>query len=288
MPTQRIICGDCRDVLPTLAANSVKVGFTSCMYNLGKDYGPGSPRDDRPRTEYLAEQNAVAAAVRRVLREDGHFFLNVGGNSKHPWRSVEVALEWGKHLTLQQPPLTWVKSIALDGSSLPKHLRVEMHERQVGHFQSINSEFYLNPTTELVWHFSPAGRSKIDRLRVGVPYVWADQPARFGHHRTAHCRGSAINIPDDELCAGTGIHRPYKTTQSRADRDYHPAPFPVSLAVFFLRLAGCQPGDLVIDPFCGTGATALAAQQLGLDAVGIDINPTFCAVAERRLAEAAG
>jgi site-specific DNA-methyltransferase (adenine-specific) len=42
----------------------------------------------------------------------------------------------------------------------------------------------------------------------------------------------------------------------------------------------------VLDPFCGTGATLLAARQLGLDTIGIDINPTFCAIAERRLAEA--
>jgi DNA modification methylase len=60
----------------------------------------------------------------------------------------------------------------------------------------------------------------------------------------------------------------------------------VELSLYFLRLSGAKPGDLVLDPFCGTGATLLAARQLGLDAIGIDINPKFCAIAERRLAEA--
>jgi DNA modification methylase len=59
----------------------------------------------------------------------------------------------------------------------------------------------------------------------------------------------------------------------------------VELALYFIRLAGCRPGDRVLDPCCGIGATLLAAQQLGLDADGIDINPTFCGITERRLAE---
>jgi len=229
--TIEVYCGDCRTVLSTLAAKSVKAGVTSPMYNLGKSYGPGSPDDDRPLAEYLREQGEIAAAIARVLTADGHFFLNVGANSKHPWRSVQVAMEYGKHLTLQQPPFTWVKSIAANGNTLPKHLRDEMHERQVGHFQSINSNYYVNPTTELVWHFSPNGRSQIDRLAegVGVPYVWADQPARFGHYRELHCRGSAIHIP-------------YKTTQSRADRDYHPAPLPRGAGTLLPPACRLSPG----------------------------------------------
>ena len=229
--TIEVYCGDCRTVLSTLAAKSVKAGVTSPMYNLGKSYGPGSPDDDRPLAEYLREQGEIAAAIARVLTADGHFFFNVGANSKHPWRSVQVAMEYGKHLTLQQPPFTWVKSIAANGNTLPKHLRDEMHERQVGHFQSINSNYYVNPTTELVWHFSPNGRSQIDRLAegVGVPYVWADQPARFGHYRELHCRGSAIHIP-------------YKTTQSRADRDYHPAPLPRGAGTLLPPACRLSPG----------------------------------------------
>jgi site-specific DNA-methyltransferase (adenine-specific) len=186
-------------------------------------------------------------------------------------RAVEVLLEYTKHLRLQQPIL-WAKSVALDGSSLPKHLRDEMHERQVGHFVSLNSDYYLNPTAEMIWHLTLTGRSKINRLAVGVPYVWADQPERFGHGRDRHCRGSVV-------------HLPYKTTQSRADRDFHPAPFPVGLPLYCLRLAGCRPGDLVLDPFVGTGATLLAAKELGLDAIGIELNPDYCAAARRRLGQ---
>ena len=75
--------------------------------------------------------------------------------------------------------------------------------------------------------------------------------------------------------------------QSRADRDYHPATFPVALVDRCLRLAAPGPDGLVLDPFAGTGATLLAARALNLNAVGIEIDPAYCAAARRRLAEVA-
>jgi site-specific DNA-methyltransferase (adenine-specific) len=184
---------------------------------------------------------------------------------------VQIMGEYIRHLVLQQP-IIWTKSVALDGAALPQHLREEMHNRQVGHFVSLNSAYFLNPTAEMIWHFSPSGRSPIDRLAIGVPYVCADQPARFGHHRNLHCRGITWHIP-------------YKTAQSRTQRDFHPAPFPVALAERCLRLAGLKPGELVLDPFMGTGATLVAARQLGLSGIGIEIDPHFCAAARRNLGQ---
>jgi site-specific DNA-methyltransferase (adenine-specific) len=209
-PTQTVIDGDCLAYMSTMAAASVAAVVTSPPYNLGKRYS--SYNDCRPVEEYLADQNKAAALIARLLKQDGHLFLNVGWNSKHPMRSTQVMLEYARHLKLQQPIL-WTKSVALDGTALPNHLRVEIHDRQVGHFVSLNSDFFLNPTGEIIWHFSPTGRSPIDRLAIGVPYVWVDQPARFGHYRELHCRGSTWHIP-------------YKTTQSRADGEFSSVPIP--------------------------------------------------------------
>jgi len=269
MSSVTVIQGDCLEYMATMAAGSVAAVVTSPPYNLGKPYPTYD--DDRPLDEYLADQSKAAEQIRRLLKPGGHLFLNAGWNSKHPARMVEVMLAFSQHLTLQQP-IYCTKSAAFDGSSLPKDLRAAMHDRQVGHFVSVNSKFFLNPTAEMIWHFSPTGRSPIDRLAIGVPYVWADQPARFGHHRELHCRGTTWHIP-------------YKTTQSRADRDHHPSPFPVALPERCLKLAGLKPGDLVLDPFMGTGATLLAAQQLGIDAIGIELDPGFCAAARRRLGQ---
>ncbi len=139
---------------------------------------------------------------------------------------------------------------------------------------SLNSEHFLNPGWEHLWHLTPTGRSSIDRQAIGVPYVWKDQPARFGHGRPVHCRGDAWQIP-------------YATIQSTEERFQHPAPYPIELVVTCLKLAKLGPDAVVLDPFCGTGATLLAAKQLGLSAIGIEIDPAYAAAAQAQLDRAA-
>jgi site-specific DNA-methyltransferase (adenine-specific) len=266
-----ILEGDCIERMRMMPPASIAAVITSPPYNLNKAYN--IHKDNMPEQEYLTWQKAVAEEIARLLAPGGHLFLNVGWNSQHPWRSIDVARSYAVHLTLQQR-IAWVKSIAVNGSTLPPELREPMHLRQIGHFPSLNSDRYLNPVFEDVWHFTLTGTSKINRVApgVGVPYVWADQPERFGHYRELHCRGNVL-------------HLPYKTTQSRADRDFHPSPFPVELADYFLRLADLNSDDVVLDPFMGTGATLVAAKRLGLPAIGIDVDPAYCAAARLRLEE---
>ena len=248
--TQTIINTDCLEHMRSMPAHSVDCIVTSPPYNLGKAYGLHNDRMDD--AGYLDWQSNVAAEIFRLLRPKGHLFLNVGWNSEHPERSVEVFLRYREHLQLQNR-ITWVKSIAVDSSSLPPPLRAALHERQVGHFVSLNSAKYLSPTTEDIWHLTPSGDSPIDpdAEGVGVGYVWADQPERFGHHRERHCRGNAWHIP-------------YPTVRSAAERDHHPATFPVALPLMCLRLAGLSPGAMVLDPVRRHGYHSAGGAAAGL------------------------
>ena len=64
----------------------------------------------------------------------------------------------------------------------------------------------------------------------------------------------------------------------------HPAPFPLKLASDHIA-SWSNPGDLVLDPFCGSGTTVKAAKELGRRFLGIEINPEYCSIAERRIAQ---
>lgn len=63
-------------------------------------------------------------------------------------------------------------------------------------------------------------------------------------------------------------------------KSWHPAPFPLELAK---RCCELTPGDLILDPFMGSGTTAIAAKQLGKNYIGIDISQSYCEKAEERI-----
>ncbi|HEX6238654.1 MAG TPA: site-specific DNA-methyltransferase [Acidimicrobiales bacterium] len=69
-----------------------------------------------------------------------------------------------------------------------------------------------------------------------------------------------------------------------ACRDGHPAPFPVELARRCIRLS-TWPGEMIFDPFAGSGTTLLAARQLGRRAIGVEASAAYCELAARRLGQ---
>ena len=78
----------------------------------------------------------------------------------------------------------------------------------------------------------------------------------------------------------------WNVAPATAGRGVHPAPFPVELARRCIRLS-TWPGEMVLDPFCGTGSTLVAAAQLGRRSVGIERSEKYCELAARRFAQGA-
>ena len=252
----RFYVGDCLSVLSSLAPRSVSAVVTSPPYNLGIRY---STYDDRlPRDRYLAWTGDWVRAVARVLDAQGSLFLNVGAKPTDPWTPFDVAGAARPHLHLQNT-IHWVKSIAIDREAAGEAARLE-RDLAVGHYKPINSDRFLNDCHEFIFHFTPTGRTPLDRRAIGVPY---QDKSNIGRWRTAahgvRCRGNTWFIP-------------YETIQSR-DRDRpHPATFPPRMPELCLRLHGRARLRLVVDPFMGLGSTALACAALGVDFVGIDMD----------------
>ena len=76
----------------------------------------------------------------------------------------------------------------------------------------------------------------------------------------------------------------WNISPARAKKIGHPAPFPVELAERFINLYSYE-NDLVLDPFIGSGTTALAAKNLKRSYIGYEINPEYCDLAEKRLSK---
>jgi site-specific DNA-methyltransferase (adenine-specific) len=260
----RLFHGDCLSLLPALEASSIGVVVTSPPYNIGIKYR--SYRDDLPRTEYLNWTDAWLRAVSRVLTGPASLFLNVGAKPTDPWIALEVAQVARRYFKLQNT-FHWVKSIAIDrevAGGLDRDVAV-------GHYKPINSDRFVNDCHEYIFHFSPEGRTPLDRRAVGVPYQDASNIKRWAAAgQGLRCRGNTWFIP-------------YETIQNR-DRDRpHPACFPTKVPEQCLRVHGTARTGTVLDPFLGLGNSAIAAIHLGLDFIGIEIDEHYLKEAAARV-----
>jgi site-specific DNA-methyltransferase (adenine-specific) len=268
--TYRFFLGDCLHILPHLSSGSLQTIVTSPPYNLGIAY---RTYDDRlPRADYLGWTGRWVEAVARVLDPQGSFFLNVGSKPTEPWTALDVAQAVRPYLHLQNT-LHWVKSIAIDqdaagaASGLTRGLAV-------GHYKPINSPRFVNDCHEFIFHFTPTGRTPLDRLALGVPYQDESNIARW------RAAGTGLR------CRGNTWFLPYETIQDRSEDRPHPATFPVRLPEYCLRLHGAGRIREAADPFLGLGHTAVACARLGVSFVGIEMDEGYLQEAVARTRQA--
>jgi site-specific DNA-methyltransferase (adenine-specific) len=265
LPLDEVVCVDCLDGMARMPERSVDVIVTSPPYNIGKDYLRYD--DSRPREDYLSWMGSVFAACRRVLRDDGSFFLNVGGKPSDQWVPMDLAMRAREHFHLQNT-IVWVKSIAIPKAHVGKAVGLP-RDLAVGHYKPVNSARYLSSCHESVFHLTKGGASVLDKRAVGVPYQDKSNVRRW--------RAGADDVRD----RGNVWFLPYKTIQAYRG---HPSVFPSELPEMCIRLHGVRPRTIVLDPFMGTGSTAAAAVRLGVRFVGFELDPAYVAMAGERLA----
>ena len=124
------------------------------------------------------------------------------------------------------------------------------------------------------------------RLPVGTTLVWIK--------RSDDLFGTFLS--DAELAWMKGGHGVYcfrkqfpppSRAHEAGGRAAHPTQKPIGLMRWCLERAKVQPGELVVDPYCGSGTTGIACVQMGIRFIGIELDPKHCQTARRRIAEAA-
>lgn len=250
-----------------LADDSVDLVVTSPPYNLGIDYRTYS--DSSPRDTFLEWCADWSAQVMRVLREDGSFFLNLGGSPSNPLLPHQLLLSLTSPDLFQlQNTFHWVKSISIQTR--------DDETISAGHFKPINSRRYVNDCHEYVFHLTLSGSVTLDRRSAGVPY--AD---KSNIRRWKHTEGN------DRRCRGNTWFIPYETIRSRKDQRPHPATFPPALVEQCIKLHGKGKETVLLDPFIGIGSSALAAHNLRIaSCIGFEIDEQYLQTARERLAEA--
>lgn len=261
-----LLLGDCLEILPTLPPESIDLVVTSPPYNLGIAYK--SFKDTAPREEFLRWCAEWAAEVKRVMREDASFFLNIGASPQSPLLPHQLVLaltEGAAPLFILQNTFHWIKSISIEA-----HGGIS----SAGHFKPINSQRFVNDCHEYVFHLTKTGSVPLDRRAAGVPYVHKSNIARWGH-----------TGGEDMRCRGNNWFIPYETIMSRDKQRPHPATFPIALPVQCIRIHGKGTATTMLDPFLGIGTSALAAKRMNIAGfTGIELDEHYLAVARERVA----
>ena len=182
---------------------------------------------------------------------------------------MEVAQAARQHLHLQNT-IHWIKSIAIDREAAGAATGLD-RDLAVGHYKPINSDRFVNDCHEFIFHFTPEGKTPLDRRAIGVAY---QDKSNIGRWQTGG---------QDKRCRGNTWFIPYETIQSRDKDRPHPATFPPRLATQCLRLHGLSRLRLVVDPFLGLGSTAVACAELGVNFVGIELDEHYLAEAVERV-----
>ena len=257
---------DCLEGMKCIKDNSIDIIVTSPPYNIGKKYNGYD--DNKDRSVYLNWMREVAVESKRVLKDNGSFFLNVGGKSTDPWIAPEVAFEFKKYYTLQNM-IHWIKSISIPKEDMGNYEHTK-RDISVGHYQPVNSLKYLSSCHEYIFHFTKSGGVEIDKLAIGVSYQDKSNIERWkSADRDLRERGNVWFIP-------------YKTIQESRP---HPTVFPEKLPELCIKLHGYNENTVVLDPFIGIGTTALACIKLGVNYIGFDIDPSYIEIAKEKIAK---
>jgi len=268
MTDSQVFIGDSLEVLPTLDAESIQCCVTSPPYWGLRDYEhPAQIGAEDSPDQYVENLVILFREVRRVLRKDGTVWLNVGdgyarnggtgghgpnaivGNTKKliQKRNCKVPEVWGlKDRDLMGLP--WRVAFALQADG---------------------------------WYL----RSRITWIKkTAMPESVKNRPTTATEEIFLFTKSPTYFYDPNGLREPTGANlRNYWILGPEPNGNGHPASFPRELARRCIQL-GSRPGDLVLDPFGGSGTTGLAAVELGRQAIMIELNPKYVDISNERAA----
>jgi len=294
----KILQGGCLTVLKAMESESVNCVVTSPPYWALRDYGVAGQLGLEPTFQgYIAKLCDIFDEVKRVLRKDGTCFVNLGdtysgmkqGNTETTKNKKVVSDSFTKPKSnLQDKCLCQIPSrFAIDMTNRGWILRNEIiwqkhncmpssaKDRFTVDFEKLffftkNKKYYFEPQLEPAKDSSDMdyrqalGRKNADRYSLKAPYK-GNFPKKFR---------------DDNMRSRRAVW----VVNTKPFKGAHFATFPEALVETPIK-AGCPVGGVVLDPFMGSGTTAVVALKQGKNAIGVELNAEYIKIAEDRIAK---
>jgi DNA modification methylase len=317
-----ILQGDSLETLKTLPDNSVDCCVTSPPYYLLRNYGNIEGQigmEDTPE-EYIERLLAVFRKVRRVLKATGTLWINIGdsyaGSGKgcqgkrtyldgkipnklfldntHKTKSL-IGIPWRFAIAMQNEWILRQDIIWAKKNPMPEPCKDRFCKSHEYIFLfSKQSNYYFDHTHALEEAVGYDGRG-IDSVYENQDYLINTERHDLGSKRLRWPQRGYATKPDKTGLSSQHYSDNIPTQPLRTKRDVwfiateassekHYAMFPQKLIEPCI-LCGCPENGIVLDPFMGSGTTAIVAKKLMRKYIGCEINPEYVKIAERRIAE---
>jgi site-specific DNA-methyltransferase (adenine-specific)/site-specific DNA-methyltransferase (cytosine-N4-specific) len=261
-----LVVGDCLAILGQLPDETIDLVITSPPYDGQAKYRNGETYE---REWYEGLFLKVTEQIFRVLKPHGSFVLN--------YRSKRHADERG---TLQYELVFWLRR---QGFLFCEDFVWVKPSPPPGRFNR-----FLKDAVEYCFQFAKTPAWQFFPEQCLTPARW-DAKDRERRKRLAH-NYVRVNAPSGQgrkrVQAGPDLVRPSTCLllepEFSPNPTRHPARFPIAVPTFFIKLL-TKPGQIVMDPFAGTGTTAVAAESLGRQWLVTEVDERFCSVLPERI-----
>jgi site-specific DNA-methyltransferase (adenine-specific) len=244
-PPQQVLLGNCLQILPDLAENA-DVTFLDPPFNQRKDYV--SHNDDLPENEYWEMMRCVCSQILEKTTDGGAIYFMQ--REKNTERVLRVLRETGWTF---QNLIIWKKMT----SAVPGAIR-------------------FGKAFQIIAFATKGKRPRVfNRLRINPPLL--------KHHKYERENGMFVtDVWDDIRELTSGYFAGDEALRTETGERFHKQQSPVALLLRII-LTSSKIGDCVLDPFAGTGTTAIVARQLNRKSISIEIDKTNAEAVEKRL-----
>lgn len=328
-PQPLLMLGNSKDVIGSLPNSCIDIAMTSPPYWGKREYENGGIGLEQEYQEYISELLKIFLELKRVLKPEGSFWLNIGDTYQNknllgiPWR---VALELiDKQGWILRNSVIWNK--VKSGMDNTKDRLGNVHEN-VFHFVKQSNYYYdadairSKPRTTKIVNGAIVSATGVSGVRyrrqialstalneiekkeatIALNKMLSDIETGLvadfrmiirGQQRSTHSDSEKVSGRAKELKSKGFYFLRYHPNGSKPTdvwdiipedtqkREMHFASYPVDLCRIPI-LATCPKEGIVLDPFCGTGTTLMAARELNRKSLGIDISAKYLQIAKRR------
>ncbi len=317
----RIVCGDSHLLLQEIPSNSIHLVITSPPYFQQRDYDGLGIGNEKRMEEYLNNLLKIFNECVRITKDDGSIVFNLG--DKYENSSLLMVPHRFAMEALKENPIklvniiTWVKL-----NPTPRQFKRRLVSSTEPFFHFVKNDSYYYDIDSFMGHNNLFRSKNNGGSKIGQKYFELIEKSSLSEKEKQQAKKELLEVIQEVKSnkiesfrmkirgmhsepfggqeggrkiqlekkgftiikiLGNGLKKdviesPVETIKGTK----HPAIYPEYIIQELIKLL-TRKDDIVLDPFIGSGTTAVAAKKLNRDYIGIDVNPTYCKYAERKL-----